>query len=311
MKANLVMLKLHKIGKNKMISGTFKEFALEIYLPYVHARKRSAGTDLSLIRNHLLPFFKLTLLEDVCALDIIKFQTLKLDEKYKKSSINRMTVLLKFMMNCARRWRLVNLDRDWSNEAPEFRNDPNRERFLSEDEACRLIRVCIEYENQIAGLLVLLLLFSGARKSELLNAKWSDYDPNSSTINVPLSKSGFSRRIYLSAEAKQIVAAAEKNRSSNQDFMFPHLGQNRPIRSFGRDWIAIRQAAKLLDFRLHDLRHSFASFAIKGGASIYEVQKLLGHADTKTTMRYAHLADKHLTQVASILPHLTVSMLDE
>jgi site-specific recombinase XerD len=65
--------------------------------------------------------------------------------------------------------------------------------------------------------------------------------------------------------------------------------------------------AGLPDFRVHDLRHSFASFLVNAGRSLYEVQELLGHADIRTTSRYAHLSRERLISAVESVPHITLS----
>lgn len=69
-------------------------------------------------------------------------------------------------------------------------------------------------------------------------------------------------------------------------------------------WIKIRRLAKLDDVRLHDLRHTFASLAIKQGVDLYTVSKLLGHKDIKTTTRYAHLEVKQLIKATNIVDQI-------
>jgi site-specific recombinase XerD len=82
--------------------------------------------------------------------------------------------------------------------------------------------------------------------------------------------------------------------------VFGNLKTGRPYQNLYRSWNKARCAAGLRDFRLHDLRHSFASILVNNGVSIYEVQNLLGHASINTTKRYAHLAPETLRKSAQI-----------
>jgi len=266
----------------------FNEFIRDYYLPYVQQRKRSWKIDASLLTNHLLPAFGKKALDAIDAGDIVQFQTLKLSEGYERSSINRMTVLLKFIINSAMRWKHRERDFSWAEEAKELSVLNKRERFLSTEETVRLVAACRESTTPIAAHLILLLLLTGARKSELLHAKWDYLDLPSSTILVPLSKSNKARYLYLSPDALELLKSLK--RISGKTYMFSPRGGGRAITGLQRAWESIREAAGLVDFRLHDLRHSYASFLISGGRSLFEVQRLLGHADAKTTMRYAHLA---------------------
>lgn len=88
---------------------------------------------------------------------------------------------------------------------------------------------------------------------------------------------------------------------SGPEFIFSRVGEERPIKNLARVWDMVRRQAGLQDVRLHDLRHSYASFLVGQGRTLFEVQTLLGHANPKTTMRYAHLANKQLLDVADLV----------
>ena len=71
-----------------------------------------------------------------------------------------------------------------------------------------------------------------------------------------------------------------------------------PMTDFRRRWYRLRNLAGLDGVRIHDLRHSYASHAVMNGLDLYTVGRLLGHADTGSTERYAHLADEHVRDAA-------------
>lgn len=239
------------------------------------------------------------MLGEVSAAHLISFQTSKLAEGYQPSSINRMTVLLKFMINCAMRWEYIPRKVGWASDVSELRNVRSRERFLRSDEARRLLHALDRYQEPIAAMLVRLLLLTGARKSELLLAKWSQIDWRFQTLMVPLSKSGSTRYIYLS---NAVISLFSDLKSVTGDtYIFSYPGMDCPLSNFNRHWMHIRADADLQDFRLHDLRHSFASFLIAEGRSLFEVQKLLGHSNAATTMKYAHLANHQMIAAASVV----------
>ena len=77
------------------------------------------------------------------------------------------------------------------------------------------------------------------------------------------------------------------------------IGRRGPLSTINKVWYGIREEAGLGDFRLHDLRHSYASMLVNAGHSLYEVQQSLGHSDPKVTMRYAHLSKDSLHQAAN------------
>lgn len=285
--------------KKSMKNLPFSVFCYDHYLPFAEARKRSWKIDRSLINRHLVPFFEGRMIHTISAADVMLLQTQKLKEGYQPSSINRMTVLLKYLINCSMRWGLRPRDRDWSEETAELRNIRSRERFLTAEEASRLWTRLEHSSDQILAKLIQLLLLTGARKSELLYARWQDLDWRSQTLTIPLSKSGRTRYIYLSDSA--LLIFEKLLHCSDSNFIFNRPGEDGPLRNLGRAWLRIREETGLDDLRLHDLRHSYASFLIGQGRSLFEVQKLLGHANAKTTMKYAHLANKQLIEAANLV----------
>ena len=285
------------MDKNTEIS--FEEFCYEYYLPHVKARKRSWRTDRSLICNHLVPFFLSRHIIEIEGKDVMMFQNQKLKEEYQPSSINRMTVLLKFIVNCSMRWGWRKRDRDWAEGASELKNIRSRERFLSPEEAVGLIRQLNEHPDQIVASLIELLLLTGARKSELLFARWEYLDWNFQTLMIPLSKSGSSRHIFLGNGALRRLK--EIRDQTGTVFIFSRQGRVEPVKNLNKVWTSVRKAAGLDGIRLHDLRHSYASFLVAQGRSLFEVQKLLGHANSQTTMKYAHLSNRQLLDAADVV----------
>ena len=116
-------------------------------------------------------------------------------------------------------------------------------------------------------------------------------------LTVPLSKSGKARHIPLSDTALQVLADIPRR----SEWLFPSARTKGHITSVFQTWDRVRTRAGLKDVRLHDLRHSFASFLVNSGCSLYEVQKILGHHNPKVTTRYAHLAQDSLLRAANIV----------
>ena len=131
-----------------------------------------------------------------------------------------------------------------------------------------------------------LLLLTGARLREILDLKWSQVDVERGMAFLPTSKTGC-KPLYLSA-ATQLILANLPRIDGN-----PHVIAGRtstgPRSDLKRPWDNVRRAAKILDVRLHDLRHSFASLGVGGGMGLPIIGKLLGHSQPATTARYAHL----------------------
>jgi site-specific recombinase XerD len=116
---------------------------------------------------------------------------------------------------------------------------------------------------------------------------------------VPISKSGRPRSIALNGPALALLRSIPRNPAN--PFVFPSPITGRPCPSLFFPWDRIRSRAGLCGVRLHDLRHSFASFLVNQGVSLYVVQGLLGHAHARTTQRYAHLAQETLLDAAEVV----------
>jgi integrase len=122
------------------------------------------------------------------------------------------------------------------------------------------------------------------------------------TLLVPISKTGRPRVIALNGQAIALLRSIP--RQGNNPYIFPSPITGRPCPSLHFPWTRIKQRAILDDLRLHDLRHSFASFLVNEGVSLYVVQGLLGHTQPRTTQRYAHLAQDTLNNAAEIVANV-------
>lgn len=140
---------------------------------------------------------------------------------------------------------------------------------------------------------ITLLLLTGCRRGEILSLQWSDLRGN--RLKLRDSKTG-PRTVWLGQEAVDLLA--NHPRSPKVPWIFWNEAWRRQIRTVCTAWQLARTMAGLRDFRLHDLRHTFASHAAKGRESLPMIGKLLGHRCIKSTARYAHLDDAHLIDAA-------------
>ena len=271
----------------------FAAFIHDHYMPHAKSRKRSWKAEQGILRRDILPELGDMPLDSITRLTLVHWQEGMLGRGLAPSTCNRALFLLKYALNCARRWGFIS-----DSPARDVQALPEkefRERYLSEDEARRLLEILKEEKDQQAAHVVRLLLFTGARKSEILAARWENVDVERRILTVPLSKSGKARHIPLSEAALQVLA----NLPRCSEWLFPSPRTEGHITSVFTVWDRVRTKAGLKDVRLHDLRHSFASFLVNDGCTLYEVQKILGHHDPKVTTRYAHLAQDSLLRAAN------------
>jgi site-specific recombinase XerD len=108
------------------------------------------------------------------------------------------------------------------------------------------------------------------------------------------------------SELRSLYTNSSKLQKSNSldAWIFANPKTSKPYVSIFYSWNTARQLANLPDLRIHDLRHSFASFLVNAGRSLYEVQELLGHADIRTTSRYAHLNRERLVGAVACVPRV-------
>lgn len=169
--------------------------------------------------------------------------------------------------------------------------DKKGETFLSTSEFGRIgaeLTVAEAREtNPYAIAIIRLLAFTGARKSEIITLRWSEVDLERGYLRLSDSKTG-AKVIPIGAPACEVLASVP--RVDGTDFVFPASSGEAYFQGVEKVWRVVRRAAGFPTLRLHDLRHSFASVGLARGDALPVIGAILGHADVKTTSRYAHLA---------------------
>lgn len=170
--------------------------------------------------------------------------------------------------------------------------EQKRERFLSSDELKRLGFALKEAEIDTPSAVncIRLLILNGCRLGEIQTVKWEYVDLVGSMIRLPDSKTG-KKTIYLGDAVVDEIARIPKV-AGNPYIIWGRL-EGQYLTDMQKPWRRIRKSAGLEDVRIHDLRHTFASKGIALGQGLSTIGKLLGHTQTQTTARYAHLAADH------------------
>lgn len=251
-----------------------------------------------LIDSHLLPAVGDLRLDKLDVATVTRLVREKL--KTKTVTANRSLAVLSSMYAVAEKWGVVPAHTNPVVAVPRFREN-QRERFLSADELSRLgdaLRA-VEAEGKVSpfGIAALrLLVFTGARPSEITSLRWDNVQLADGVLTLPDSKTG-KKVIHLSPPAMKILAALPRTEDKHKRVFPPHKKEAAVI-DLEPVWRRVRDRAHLRDVRLYDAaRHSFASIAVAGGASLYLVGGLLGHKKPSTTARYAHLSADPLRAV--------------
>ena len=163
-----------------------------------------------------------------------------------------------------------------------------RTRFVTLDEVARLFSALgVEAGKSPYGVAAIkLMLFTGARQSEILTARWEGISGD--YLRLEDSKTG-SRKIYLTPQASEVLANIP--RQANNPFVICGAKAGAYLVNIKDLWKRVITAAGIEDCRIHDLRHSYASFAVSSGSTLAEIGGQLGHRSAQTTSRYAHLFD--------------------
>ena len=281
----------------------FADFIHERYMPFVKGYKKSWVSDDSYLRNHLLPAFGKMHLDEISKRDVIAFHHGMRAKDYALGTANRCLILLRYAFNLAVRWEIPGIKVNPTKDVALFEDHNGKERYLTQDEAQRIFEAVRQSENRMLQYIIPMLILTGARKREVLDAKWTDFDLDRKQWRIPTTKAGKPRHVPLSDGVLQLLDSIPHD---DCVWVFASPKSRMPYVSIFCSWDTARKRAGLADVRIHDLRHSFASFLVNAGRSLYEVQKILGHTQVKTTQRYAHLSQDTLidaaNQVAKAVP---------
>ncbi|MXY34688.1 MAG: tyrosine-type recombinase/integrase [Boseongicola sp. SB0664_bin_43] len=160
-----------------------------------------------------------------------------------------------------------------------------RERFLSREEIRRLGAALKGHDGNALAAAVRLLLLTGCRKGEIMTLQWRDY--RDGHLFLRDGKTG-PRTVWLSSVARTVLDGLPRTGV----WVFPGRSGTGSARGLDSFWNELRDETGLLDVRLHDIRHSYASLALQRGETVLTIGRLLGHSDPDTTLKYIHLADQ-------------------
>lgn len=278
------------------------------YYPYIKTYKRSPQSDQTLLNNHLLPEFGQLKMNEITHVQILNFVQKKLAANYKPSYCNRLLVLLGFCFNLAIKWEVPGVMANPVKKVPLLKFNNKIENYLKPEESERLFLSVASSPNKLLRHFVTIAILTGARKNELLTAKWIDFDLENRLWRIPMTKSGKPRTVPLSSEAivalenlwQDLLASMSGMPQEEIQWVFLNAKTGKPLRYIFHSWDTARKKAGLPNLRIHDLRHSFASALVNSGVPLYDVQKLLGHQSISTTERYSHLSADRLRESASV-----------
>lgn len=272
-------------------SPSFEQFA-ESYLEYSRQHKRSWKDDESKLRLHLLPRWSRKRICDLSRREVEVFIG-EIRQSHAAATANRFLCLISSMYRRAIAWELV--ERNPCAGVQRFKENNQKQRFLSPEEVGRMLVAMDKDPNQVAVSALRFLLLTGMRRQEALRLRWQDVNLEGRICFIPHTKAGRARYVQLNDSAFELLRDMPTRDVSEWVFASarnPTQPINDPRKTFWR----VLAAAGIQDhIRIHDLRHTFASICIGDGRqTLFMAQNLLSHSDPKMTMRYAHISNSGL-----------------
>jgi integrase len=213
------------------------------------------------------------------------------------ASTNREMALISHILNKAIEWGMLETSPFKKGKRLMFKENNQRLRFLTDGEVEALLNASSPHLKPI----VEVALLTGMRRGELLSLKWEQI--RNGFIYLTETKSGKARQIPINDRLAEVFREVRQENQLKSPYVFAD-SKGRRYYEVKRSFASACRKAGIEDFRFHDLRHTFASHLVMKGVSLKAVQELLGHADLKMTMRYAHLSKAHLQEAVAVLNNL-------
>ncbi len=290
---------------------TIRAYLDEDYYPNHLSTARSGNITKSRILNAWAELLDKDMSE-LCTLDIKRVSNRRFKAGITKQTFNRDWAALRALLNSACEDGLIS-------SAPKFKPykepDNKRVRWLGQRDPKERERFleALKTTREPARTVITIAYWTGLRRSEVFSLEWSDIDFAYEQINVrgETTKSGKARHIplhptlaeHLSGLRSQRMRVASHSPQLHgvSALVCPGSLSGKRLKQINRAWSSLTERAGLSDFRLHDVRHDFASRLVMNGTDLYVVRDLLGHSTTKLTERYAHLSPEHLKQAMEAL----------
>jgi integrase len=271
--------------RDKRQEMTLEELMEKYLVRHAKPKKITWEQDVSLFKNRLSHWGKRRL--SSVTPDEIDTYHKRLGDEVGIYTANAMVTLLKTMYNKAKKWKYFQSENP-TNETDLFPTR-GRERWITPEEMPHFSKSLEQYPDADFRDYVLLSLFTGARQGNIIAMRWEDLSLDEMVWTIPITKNGESLVVDLVDEVRPVLIRRRVRAANSKDWVFPD--PDNPTDHMPRPWYHWRKfvkGAKIVNLRMHDLRHTHASWLIHMGADISDVQAALGHKKIETSMRYAH-----------------------
>ena len=278
------------IRKNhRVMFGDFADTFLELHSK-LNKKPRVARRDFFLVRS-LGSHFSGKYLYEISPQSIERYKAARIKE-VAPATVNRELACLKSMFNKAIEW-----GKAYDNPVRKvklFRENNKRIRYLEKEEIRKFLDNCPPHLKPIATVAV----FTGMRKSEILNLQWKNISFEQGIIYLLDTKNNERREVLMNETVKKALIAVPRHPAS--PYVFCHKS-GKPYTNVRKSFGATLKKCGIIDFRFHDLRHTFASQLVMMGIDLKTVQELMGHKSIEMTLRYSHLSPDHKKKAVDIL----------
>jgi integrase len=290
---------------------TFKVFFEEEYIPFAKTRKRTWAKDQEYFRLRIDEELGHLKLDRITRKQLQDFLTSLKTSGLASSTADHYLKLCKRVLGLAQSWGVI--DVHVGKGLTLFNEDNTVENYLNDEELKRLMAVLQTDRNRTVALIIMLLVSTGVRKSECLLAEKKFIDLETRVWRIPAStaKGKKMRSLPLSDMAMIVLKDAYELSDDDSEYVFVNKRTGKPYTTIQKQWERIRKKAQLEHVRLHDLRHTFASYLANSGRTLLEIQKLLGHASPKVTLRYSHLSQQTLMEASNTASKRITSAMKE
>ncbi|PIQ44079.1 MAG: recombinase [Gammaproteobacteria bacterium CG11_big_fil_rev_8_21_14_0_20_46_22] len=327
---------------------TFNRFLDEVYEPWLNVHRADTAHDtLRSLRNSFNQVIGNLPLDEIAPMILEKWRVKRFKEDgVMPKTVNRQVALLKAALSRAKKWGFISAHPLADFEMAKS-TDTSRVRYLTQDEYKRLLKAIDRYEQQLVKARergnqwreargyelmpnlskqrfasdlapkILLSLASGMRQCELRRIRREKhiyFAQQGLNLTKEVTKTKKPRFIPLDDQAWQVLMdwlAQTKATIGEKGLVFPGEDGKKPFDNMKKSWKTVLKMAEIENFTWHDMRHDYASQLVMAGVDLNTVRELLGHADIKMTLVYAHLAPEHKRKAIEKLQHRRSGLLTD
>lgn len=309
---------------------TLREFLEKEYTPWRRANCKRADEDIYRLKARFGDDFGNESLANIVPLLVDRWRSKRMMSGIKPITVNRDIAILKALLSKAEEWGIISAN-PLSKFKPASVDSVAKVRYLTKDEEIRLKAALKNRDEKLKAVrakgnewrkdrgyelyadlsqcafadhlspMVLLSINTGVRQGELFSLHWGNinFEQEVLTVGGNNAKSGKTRHVPLNVIALQVLRHW-REQTSAKGLVFQNYN-GMQFNNVKKSWMNLLKCAEIENFRWHDMRHHFASKLVMASVDLNTVRELLGHADIKMTLRYAHLAPEHRAKAVAKL----------